>query len=431
MDEPIVVSQVHSNPVYTRIAVMRAPCPWHLVLQEDPAFLWREAGREEVWLGLGSLAEYASPEALRVALERVQCPELNVTPRGFGVVAFDPDCKPEALWHDFPAWRFVLPSCLIRWNAGVATVLVMTTEHAELSANVRRVTTMLQRPASGGTIDIGAMEEMSLFSREAWGQAVARVQHHIRHNLVRKAVLARQSVARLPHDVNSATLLEQLSMDAPESDVFAYRQRTGGVFLGATPERLFVQRRRQLTVDSLAGTRPRGTDAAEDQRLADELSHSAKDLLEQRLVTDHVVDQMQTLCEDVVIESAPRVRRLHAVQHLSTTVEGTIRDSVTLDHILSALHPTPATCGVPIASARELIAEIEPEPRGLYAGVIGWVGVEQARFSVGIRSCLVRGNEVRLFAGAGIMADSDADAEFDECEWKLRPLRHALRKMLA
>ncbi len=140
---------------------------------------------------------------------------------------------------------------------------------------------------------------------------------------------------------------------------------------------------------------------------------------------------MQTLCDDVVIESSPHVRKLDTVQHLSTVVAGTLRDRITLDHIFTALHPTPATGGVPVAPAQELIAELEPERRGLYAGVIGWADAENAEFAVAIRSGLLRENELRLFAGAGIMATSDPDAEYDECEWKLLPLRRALMKTLA
>ncbi len=400
-------------------------------MAEDPAFLWRAAGSQEVWFGLGCLAEFETPEALREALRSVQCLDLNLTPRGFGVVAFDGRPNSGTLWNDFPQKRFVLPSCLVRWSNGAATVLALATEHSQLSTNMRRVTSVLQHPPSDGATYDATLGEQSLFTRDAWRRAVARAQHDIRHEQVKKLVLARQTHIRLPQPLNAAALLEQLANDAAESHLFAYRQRNGGVFLGATPERLFLQQRRQLLVDSLAGTRPRGDNAEEDRRLAQELRHSAKDVLEQRLVTEHVVAQVQTLCDDVVIESAPHVRQLETVQHLSTTVAGTLRDRITLDHILTALHPTPATCGVPVAPAQELIAELEPEPRGLYAGVIGWVDAEQADFAVAIRSGLLNGSELRLFAGAGIMATSDPDAEYDECEWKLLPLRRALQKTLA
>jgi isochorismate synthase len=284
----------------------------------------------------------------------------------------------------------------------------------------------MSHPAHALTHSQELTDERETFSREAWRRAIEMAHRLMQHGDLQKIVLARQTALDFFGEPNPASVLEALAEETHASTVFAYRQRNAGVFLGATPERLFTLNRRHVTVDSLAGTRPRGTGEAEDNRFAEDLAGSEKDLLEQQFVTDHVVLQLQSLCDDVIIESAPRIRKLEAVQHLATIVEGTARDGTTLDQILFALHPTPATCGSPIAIARDLIAEWEPQPRGLYAGTIGWVGAQQAEFVVAIRAGLIRRDKARLFAGAGIVRASDADNEYDECEWKMLPLRRAI-----
>ena len=346
-------------------------------------------------------------------------------PRGFGVLAFDSSRPLDGVWQGFSTQRFVLPKCLVRWKEGTATVLATADSHTDLTPAIRRVTAVIQRPITPLT-DLGEPEGMSLpLTRDAWRHAVARIQERIHLGHLQKVVLSRQVVLRFSQALDAAAVLARLAEDAQDSTVFALRQRAG-VFLGATPERLFALRRDQLAVDSMAGTRPRGQSAEDDRRYADELTHSEKERFEQQLVTEHLVQQMQSICDEVVIEPAPRVRRLKTVQHLATVIVGTVRDGVALDQVLDTLHPTPATCGEPILPARDMLAELEPESRGLYAGTIGWVDTESAEFVVTIRSGLLQQNEARLFAGAGIVAGSDADQEYEECEWKMLPVRQAL-----
>ena len=420
------LTHLANEPIYSRSSVLTTNCPWHLLAAENSVLCWRDT-TGSVWFALGQHAEFDSPLRLQDAVKRVQCIDSDMAPRGFGIVAFDAAQSLATPWHRFPARRFVLPECLVRWQEGKATILVMSTSHDPLVPLMRRVTTMLTHPAYNHSLSSDILDEQELFSREDWRRAVSISQAHIRREQLQKIVLARHTELRFADEVNPIAVLESLSEANHDSAVFAYRLRGAGVFLGATPERLFTLRRGHVAADSMAGTRPRGTETEEDRRLADDLSHSEKDRLEQRLVTNHVVQQMQTICEDVIVESAPRVRKLNTVQHLATVVEGIVREETTLDDILSALHPTPATCGAPIETARQLIAELEPQTRGLYAGAIGWVEAERAEFAVAIRSGLIQGNTARIFGGAGIVAASDADAEYDECEWKMLPLRRALR----
>jgi menaquinone-specific isochorismate synthase len=413
-------SAMQARPFAVQCQRLSISCPWHLLTGSEPAFCWQNGSEEDVWFALGQAREFPTLEACRRALEQIDAPA-EISPRGFAMFAFDLSRPMRAPWQAFPTERIVLPRVFVRWRQDEATCLVFGSNDP---------TDLRDLLSPDGTSPfkshVSNFSERSWFARDRWHLAVRAVQKEIAGGTLQKVVLSRQETLTANFAIDAAAVLERLSADIDDSILFACHHPGGGVFLGATPERLFQLRQNQLGVDSLAGSRPRGSDPQEDDRLAQELSQSAKDRHEQELVTQHIMSSLRPLCEHVRAEGVPRVRRLSTVQHLYTSVEAELHEQTTLDDLLHALHPTPATCGLPIAPAREIIAQLEPEPRGLYAGIIGWIGVEDAEFAVMIRSGLIQGNTARLFGGGGIVADSDPDAEFDECAWKMEPLRRAL-----
>ena len=157
---------------------------------------------------------------------------------------------------------------------------------------------------------------------------------------------------------------------------------------------------------------------------------SGKERSEQQHVTDHLSRSMRELCDEVRMDATPAVHRLSMMQHLLTTVDGRLRRDVSLDQVLRSLHPTPATCGSPTEEALSLIRELEPNPRGLYAGAVGWVDTQGAEFAVAIRSALVGSNDALIYAGAGIVAESVAEEEYNECTLKMSVMRKALIEAL-
>ena len=189
-------------------------------------------------------------------------------------------------------------------------------------------------------------------------------------------------------------------------------------FVGASPELLVRRTGRDVTARPMAGTGPR----------ADELVRSEKDAREHRLVVDAVLDAL-----------APHVRRrgrargpapvsLTDLTHLATTITARVRDLDTSAVDLAlALHPTPAVAGTPRATALAAIARLEPTPRDLYAGPCGWVDASgDGEFVVALRGAQIDGTRARLHAGAGIVAGSQADAEWAETQSKLEPMLRAL-----
>ena len=192
------------------------------------------------------------------------------------------------------------------------------------------------------------------------------------------------------------------------------------MFLGASPERLFSRSHRTISCDALAGTVARGGSLVHDEQLGKALLQSPKDRYEQKLVFDVLKALLQEVCEDVSACREPTLRKFQHVQHLWSPLNGTLREGVSDLDLLQHLHPTPAVGGRPTSRALEILAQGEPFDRGWYAAPVGWVGPQSSDFTVAIRSALVHQKQVRLYAGAGIVPDSVAEAEWQELEEKIK-----------
>ena len=182
----------------------------------------------------------------------------------------------------------------------------------------------------------------------------------------------------------------------------------------------------------LAGTAPRGDDPDRDAALGTALLASAKDTEEHGYAAAGVQQSLAPLCDDLTVAPRPELLRLANVQHLATAISGRLaaRDDGTRPSVLAladALHPTAAVCGTPTETAMELIRELEGMDRGRYAGPVGWVdGAGNGEWCIALRCAEIDGTRARLFAGGGIVADSDPEAELAEAQAKFRPMQSAL-----
>jgi menaquinone-specific isochorismate synthase len=190
-------------------------------------------------------------------------------------------------------------------------------------------------------------------------------------------------------------------------------------FLSATPERLYRRRNHHIVGEALAGTRPRGKTPEDDLRLGEKLLTSQKEAREHAFVADSVRTALSDLCRSLSADDHRSLVKLPRVQHMVTRFEGELRPGIGDGHLLTRLHPTAAVGGYPANLARSRLRRLETFDRGWYAGPIGWIGVDEAEFAVGIRSGLVQGDTLRLFSGAGIVEGSHPDREWDEIEDKI------------
>ncbi|MGW3352877.1 isochorismate synthase [Nonomuraea rubra] len=213
---------------------------------------------------------------------------------------------------------------------------------------------------------------------------------------------------------------------------FAVPLGRGHTLVGATPELLISRRGRTVTTNPLAGSARRHVDAVADQEAAHRLLASPKDQREHRLVVDAVAAALAPYCAEVHIPSQPHLQATPAMWHLGTTITATLADPATTSlHLAAALHPTPAVCGTPTPAARALIGELEGGSgveRGWYAGLVGWQDATgDGEWAIALRCTVMDGpRRLRLWAGAGILADSDPASELAETNAKLATMLHAL-----
>ncbi len=356
---------------------------------------------------------------------------------GFSFAAEGP-AGPE--WEGYPAGLLVLPRLLV----------------TRVGGGCRLTLTVVMRPDGRGTLDADAELEISLGllarlqrsgpSRQAgvverlpptllvaeefppagqWKGIVEAAAQDVRQQLLRKVVLARGVRVRAAR-FDWARTLHRLRTGYPTCTLFAVA-RGDRCFLGATPERLVRVEEGMVSAMALAGSAPRGEAEDEDRRLGAMLLASAKDRIEHAVVVDVLREAISAACASVSVADTPSLLTFHNVQHLYTPITARMRDRLTVLDLVGRLHPTPAVGGVPRDDALGWIRRHEGLDRGWYAGPVGWMDRDgEGEFDVAIRSALVRRHEALLYAGCGIVGDSDPDEEYAESNLKLRPMLSAL-----
>ena len=204
-------------------------------------------------------------------------------------------------------------------------------------------------------------------------------------------------------------------------------KRTGW-FLGASPELLVAKQNQYVFSNPVAGTLARSLDPIEDQAQAERLFASAKDQHEHKVVIEAIADQLSPLCRTLSIPKLPSLIKTQTVWHLATQIKGTLKDpEMHVFDLASLLHPTPAVCGQPPALARELISELEPFQRNLFAGTMGWSDAHgNGAWAVNVRCGRIFENTARLYAGAGIVEASQPTSELNETIAKFKTMLNAM-----
>ena len=354
-------------------------------------------------------------------------------PRLYGGFAFHEDhTDPPAgeTWTGFPGAAFVLPELQLSLTSDGAWLTAAATGrdadrrvHERLDRWERRLSTIPELVRSGTP---GISREHPTPSREGWRTQVADAVRKIRAGDLQKVVLAQELRADLRGAVDVPDALTDLSEVYPGCYRFLFEPEGGNTFFGATPERLVTLQDRTVSTEALAGSTGRGETTDEDEWLAAELRDSEKEVHEHELVVDAIRDQLARVAT-AVRTGARTVRKLATVQHLQTPVRAELAGDEHVLSLVEALHPTPAVGGLPPDAALRTIRETETFDRGWYAAPVGWFDADgDGTFAVAIRSALARERTATLFAGAGIVADSDPDVEWDELQLKYGPMRDVL-----
>jgi menaquinone-specific isochorismate synthase len=265
---------------------------------------------------------------------------------------------------------------------------------------------------------------------ESFTEAVEAALKDIRAGRIAKVVLARRVTVSFSVRVDVAATIDALRRREPLSTIFAISSDSR-TFVGASPELLVAKNGPHVASVPLAGSVAMSGERAGDEIAVAGLLASAKENLEHRLVVEAVEKELSRWCASVVVQPEPEVLSLRTIAHLATSITGRLRGGPdswpSALALATSLHPTPAVSGSPIPAALELIAELEPTGRGLYAGPVGWVDSSgDGEFVLGIRSAEVSGNSATVYAGAGIVEGSDPFSELDETSVKLQTMLDAL-----
>ncbi len=238
-------------------------------------------------------------------------------------------------------------------------------------------------------------------------------------------VLARDLIAKARGQIDVRWPLQRLAADYDTCWTF----HVDGLF-GATPEMLVRREKGLVTSRVLAGTIRRTGDDERDLVLAATLARSSKDLEEHEYAVRSVADALAPYCDSMNLPDAPFVLHLPNVMHLATDVTAVTHDGgvgASVLDLAAALHPSAAVGGTPTKAAVALIEEIEGMDRGRYAAPVGWMDASgDGEFGIALRAGQLTGDTVRLFAGCGIVADSDPEDELAEAMAKFVPVRDAL-----
>ncbi|WP_293392468.1 isochorismate synthase [Nevskia sp.] len=250
---------------------------------------------------------------------------------------------------------------------------------------------------------------------------------------LQKVVLSRSLELLGDSDIDQPQLLRNLAQRNATGFTYAVdlpvavRGASPRRLMGASPELLLSRRGERVISNPIAGSLPRSADPEQDRANAASLLASAKDHHEHALVVDAVVAALRPYCKLVERPPMPSLTSTARLWHLSTRVVGVLRDpSVSSLTLAQALHPTPAVCGHPQQLAREAIAALEPLPRGLFTGMVGWCDASgDGEWAITIRCAEVEAGRARLYAGAGIVPASDPQLEVAETATKFRTMLDA------
>ena len=251
-------------------------------------------------------------------------------------------------------------------------------------------------------------------TREQFCGMVARAQEYIAQGDIYQVSLSHPFFA--PWHGDAFSLYEALRHYSPAPNA-AFLEFDGRAILSASPESFLKMSGRAIRTRPIKGTRPRLAEANADALSAYELRTSAKETAELVMITDLERNDLGRVCEygSVTVKELLKIERFEQVYHLVSTVEGQLREDVDHIHALRKCFPGGSITGAPKKRAREIIAELESWPRGIYTGALGWFGFNgESQFNIAIRTAIIENGEAHFHVGAGIVADSVPEQEWEE-----------------
>ncbi len=346
------------------------------------------------------------------------------------------------IWKKFGAARFVLPEWMLV-EIGNFHLLTLAIEKNGRAADdiyqeiISKITDFLnlagklqhsEEPQKTQSNILCTLQKPE--DRHRWFSKVEKAKKLIKQKKFEKIVIARSVSFQSKRELIPTVLAHKLRQKYPACYNFMIQRDPKTSFIGASPERLASFNNGTFLTEGLAGSISRGKSAIEDASLGHTLLNSSKDREEHSFVVQAINDNLKPYTDRVEHPKQPQIKKLQNVQHLFTPIRASIKEGVEIHELVQQLHPTPAVGGYPKEESVPYIQQIEQIDRGWYSAPVGWFNLKgSGEFAVAIRSALLHDNKAELFAGCGIVSDSDPEKEWKETLLKFVPLMDALNQL--
>ena len=320
-------------------------------------------------------------------------------------------------------------------NFAQKIILIINVKTDDLENNYKKACAELKNIAGlirkGKKSDIKPLSLKSdfkpLFSQKEYGEMVLKAKEYIKQGDIFQVVLSNRIEADISGSLFDTYRVLRTTNPSPYMFYFSSDDME---IAGASPETLVKLTNRKLYTFPLAGTRPRGKTSAEDIKLENELLNDEKELAEHNMLVDLGRNDIGRIAEigSVSVDKYLSVEKFSHVMHIGSTVSGTLRKDLNSLSAIDSILPAGTLSGAPKLRACEIIDELENNKRGIYGGAIGYIDLSgNLDTCISIRIAFARNNKVFIRSGAGIVADSIPDKEFDECMNKAKAVINALK----
>ncbi|MDJ0952530.1 MAG: isochorismate synthase [Acidimicrobiia bacterium] len=420
-------TQLSGDPDHLRTASIPVDCAPLAVVRAGARLFGHSTyfrspeGEEMATLGVAQRLNTSGPDRFRT-LER----EMDLLPsaaaRARLVVgfSFNPTGPAAAEWAGFGALDVVLPEIAVVGNHDGSELRVAVRAGSDVAGLLDTLAGLSAWDAPLPP-DPGVHTVESVPATAEWQSEVAEAVGAIRGGSFQKVVLARSVQVESERATDPFDLVYHLRAANPAGYVYA-TMVGDSAFVGASPELLLARSGNDIKLNPLAGSARRGK-GEDDVAVGEELLASAKNRAEHSMVVEDLVSRLGPLTEALTHSDGPSLRRMATVQHLSTEITASLLPGVSTCDVLASIHPTPAVGGTPRAEALAFIDKVEGLDRGWYSGGVGWITPSgEAVVALALRCALLNGRTSRLYAGNGIVAESDPAIELEETRLKFQPL---------
>ncbi len=353
-------------------------------------------------------------------VDKIELNDLSIKnnfPVFFGYVKFPSSIK-ENLWSDFSDSEWILPELVFYRNKS-ESLLIQFSLSDDSIVDSDLASNQSKEEAKRNSVRIKQVKPDLLVN---WEKEVNSSLEMINKNRLQKIVLSRKKEFEIFGNVDFSEIFEKINNDY--SDCFNFLIKSNdSFFFGSSPELLVQIDQTEFKSEALAGSIKRGRTEIEDNNLSQSLLMDNKNLNEHQIVIDYLESNLRGVINNFHISDTPKIKKLKNIQHLQTEIKGQLKEDCDVFNLISKIFPTPAVCGIPKDTAISELPNLENFERGIFTGLVGWFNFNsQADFYVAIRCGLIKENFLSVFAGCGIVNNSNAIDEYQETELKLKAI---------